>query len=107
VTAMSAPSLTIGALPTSVRLPKPFVLSGVLSPGSAGDLVVAEVKKPGSGRWSYSSARVAYSSLPGGGAKWWYRYTPKLRGVYYFRAHYFGSADMSAAYSRTMGVRVR
>jgi tungstate transport system substrate-binding protein len=44
---------------------------------------VVEVKKPGSTRWSYSSNR----GITKTGA-WLYRYMPRLKGTYQFRARY-------------------
>jgi hypothetical protein len=99
-------AVTIGSSATRVRYPRPFVLSGVLRPGYVGDPVVAEVRKPGSARWSYSSARLCYSTASSGGANWWYRYTPRLRGTYYFRARYYGSTDRYGSLSRTISVRI-
>jgi hypothetical protein len=94
--------LTIAASPTSVRLPTPFVLSGTLKPGVSGDLVAVEVQKPGSFRWSYSSARLTYDAV-----KWWYRYTPKLRGIYRFRARFDGGGGRIGSATGVMAVTVR
>ncbi len=92
---------------SSVRR-RPFVLSGVLTPATVGTPMVVEVKKPGSGRWSYSSARLCYSLAAGGGANWWYRYTPLLRGTYTFRSRYDGNASTLGCYSpNTVAVRIR
>jgi N-acetylmuramoyl-L-alanine amidase len=96
-------TITIGAAPSSVRLPKPFVLSGVLGGGKAGDRVVVMVQKPGSGRWSYSSARLTYDA----NGSWWYRYTPRLRGVYRFKSTFAGDALVPACTSRILSVSVR
>ncbi len=100
-------TITIGSVPTVVRLPRPFVLSGVLTPGTVGTPCVVYVKKPGLWRWSYSSARLAYTTAPGGGAVWWYRYTPKLRGYYAFYVRYEGGTLRLPSQSRTITVRVR
>ena len=103
----SAPSaLTIAVTPKSVALPRPFALSGILSHGVVGDLCVVEVRKPGSARWSYSSARGAYQASPSVVA-WWYRYTPKLRGTYTFRVRFAGGAGRAPTVSGTVSVRVR
>jgi hypothetical protein len=98
-----ASSITIGASVSRSAYARPFVLSGILTPGGLGDPCVVEVRKPGSGRWSYSSKRLAYS----GAGDWWYRYTPKLRGTYSFRARFEGDVGRSSSVSRTIGVTVR
>jgi hypothetical protein len=79
----------------------------VLTPGLFHDPCGVEVKKPGSGRWSYSSARLAYATTQAGGAVWWYRYTPKLRGLYYFRVGFAGDTARASSLSRAISVRVR
>jgi hypothetical protein len=89
-----------------VALPRPFTLSGILSHGVVGDLCVVEVRKPGSGRWSYSSARAAYAASPAS-VGWWYRYTPRLRGTYTFRVRFAGGAGRAPTVSGTVSVRVR
>jgi hypothetical protein len=99
-------AVTIGSSAYRIRYPRYFVLSGVLRPGLAGDRVVSEVRKPGSARWSYSSARLCYGAVSSGGTNWWYRYTPRLRGTYYFRTRYYASADRYGSVSRTISVRV-
>ena len=96
-------TITIGAVPSSVYLPRPFVLSGVLGGGDAGDPVVVMVQRPGSARWSYSSTRLTYGS----NGSWWYRYTPKVRGVYRFKSTFAGDAVVPACTSRIIGVSVR
>jgi hypothetical protein len=100
-------SITIGSSAYSVRLPNTFVLSGVLKPGEAGDACVVYVKKPGSRRWSYSSARLSYGSVDGGGTKWWYRYAPRIKGTYSFYVKFAGDDAAPAATSRTVAVVVR
>ncbi len=97
-------ALTISASPSSVRLPAPFVLSGTLAPAIAGDLMAVYVKKPGSARWSYSSARLTYGAL---GNLWWYRYTPVLRGTYQFQAKFAGDATRLPSSSAIIAVTVR
>jgi hypothetical protein len=110
-------TLSFGKVPTSItlkttaystRIRRPFIISGVLTPAPAGVRMVAEVKKPGSGRWSYSSARTTYGAVAGGGTNWWYRYTPLKRGTYTFRARYDGDATRLGCYSpNTIAVRIR
>jgi hypothetical protein len=104
----------ISAAPTSVKLPKPFVLQGQLFPGMSSDPCVVYVKKPGSGRWSYSSNRLAYwPSYSGvsysdvGYADWWYRYSPKAKGTYQFYVQYAGDSGRLAATSKTISVSVK
>lgn len=94
--------LTIAAAPTSVKLPSPFVLSGTLKPGVTGDLIAVEVQKPGSYRWSYSSARLTYNT-----SSWWYRYTPKVRGIYRFRARFGGGGGRIGSVTGILSVTVR
>jgi hypothetical protein len=90
--APSAPRVTIGASTVRALVPRPFVLAGQLDPGRAGGIVVVMVKKPGSARWSYSSARLTYGSDGVGGCRWWYRYTPTMRGSYRFTVRTTGCA---------------
>ena len=99
-------SISISASPTSVRLPRPFVLSGTLSGGVNGNGCVVHVRKPGSSRWSYSSNRIAYGAS-GTGASWWYRYSPKARGVYSFYVTFAGDTDHLATQSNTVKVTVK
>lgn len=98
-------SITIAASPAKVRYPTPFVLSGALTPGVFHDPCGVEVKKPGSARWSYSSARLAYATS-GTSALWWYRYTPTLRGIYNFRVRYVTTPDRLGSVSRVIAVTV-
>jgi N-acetylmuramoyl-L-alanine amidase len=95
-------TVTIGAVPSSVYLPRPFVLSGTVKGAPTGDAVVVWVKKPGSGRWSYSSKRLIY-----GNSQWWYRYTPRLRGYYQFKTAHAAFAGVPAGTSRIISVRIR
>ena len=106
VAGKSTSTITISATPTSVKLPKPFVLQGVLAPGALNDPCVVYVKKPGSARWSYSSNRLAYS-VTGTGSNWWYRYTPKLRGTYQFYVGFVGDATRLASSSKVIKVTVK
>jgi hypothetical protein len=86
---------TIATSRSSVPVGGTFVLSGFASPSPAmvGAIVHVDVKKPGRAYWSYSSARVVYSTA--GRAAWWYRYYVKpgmTRGVYRFHVAYDGGA---------------
>jgi hypothetical protein len=103
----AASSITIGSNLSRVLYPRAFELSGVLTPGGAGDPCVVYVRKPRTSRWSYSSARLAYASDGSGGGKWWYRYTPRLRGTYYFQVRFAGDAGRLLSRSRTIAVAVR
>lgn len=110
-TGPNATSISIATDRTSVIAPRPFVLSGVLSGGDVGNLVVAWVKKPGKAYWSYSSNRLCYAAVSGG-AKWWYRYTPigrtSPKGLYYFKASFPGTAGKASCISpNVVSVRVR
>jgi hypothetical protein len=99
----AVPSLiTIKSSTTRARAA--FTLTGVLKPGSVGDRCVVEVRKPRSARWSYSSARLAHAAMGSGGAAWWYKYTPRLRGTYAFRARFIGDASRAGSVSRTVAV---
>jgi hypothetical protein len=93
-------NLTIGASPTSVSLPKPFVVSGLLDGAIDNNLrVQVMVQKPGRSYYSYSSLRGTYNASATG-SSWWYRYTPTLRGVYHFKATFtpvFGSTYKNSA----------
>ncbi len=103
-------TLTIGSSPGSVRLPTSFLLSGVLTPGDPdpSDLIVVQVTKPGSARWSYSSARLVYAQNANtGGGLWSYRYAPTLRGTYKFKASFAGEDGQTPATSRVISVVVR
>jgi hypothetical protein len=90
-------ALSIVANPSSVKLPAPFVLSGVLSgPTGAGWTVNVWVRKPNRATYSYSSARLT-SALGGAGSAWWYRYTPTMKGTYTFYVSFAGDATYGAA----------
>lgn len=97
------PTVTIRTSTARSAYPKPFVLSGILNGGQLHDWVVVEVKRPGSARWSYSSARLVYRA----DGAWWYRYTPKLRGTYAFRARFGGMPSGKVPYSPVVSVSVR
>jgi len=114
-------ALTINSSAWRTRTGRAFVLSGLITPAHDGDLVVVYVKRPGSARWSISSVRGVYftehafdDGSSGGDSviepvsgKWWYRYTPRLRGVYQFQARFVEAADRTAAISRIVRVTVR
>jgi hypothetical protein len=75
-----------------------------------GDPVVVEVSKPGSGRWSYSSKRLAWAKSGAAGGLWYYGYvfTPRAtKGTYSFRARFEATALRFASMSRTIRVVVR
>ncbi len=100
-------TITIGSDRSWVYARRTFVLSGVLEPGQVGDRCVVYVKRPWSGRWSYSSARLAYVAVAGGGARWWYRYKPYLHGTYSFFVRFDADVARLGSQSRVIGVRVR
>jgi subtilisin family serine protease len=100
-------TITAALSASSVKLRVPFVLSGTLTPSTVGRTVVVLVQKPGSGRWSYSSARLTYGTAANGGALWWYRYVPIVRGTYRFQSTFAGDASGTAAASRLVSVSVR
>jgi hypothetical protein len=100
-------AIFISSSAKSVRFKKTFNLSGELMYGHDGDLCVVEVQKPGSRRWSYSSARVVRRTSYSGRAMWWYRYAPKARGAYRFRVRYAGGITGISCVSRTISVSVR
>jgi len=102
----TASTISIRRSVASARLGKPFTLTGLVTPGKIGDAVVVEVKRPGSGRWSYSSKRLTYSKT-GGGANWWYGYVPRMRGTYTFRARFAGDSDRAPSLSGIVTVSVR
>jgi tungstate transport system substrate-binding protein len=81
--AAAVPAPTISISTRSMTTAKQFNLAGRISRSAAGKILVVEVKKPGSTRWSYSSNR----GITRTGA-WLYRYMPRLKGTYQFRARY-------------------
>jgi hypothetical protein len=102
-------TLTIGGSPTSVSLPKPFILSGLVLGGPDMNLrVQVMVKKPGRGYFSYSSVRGTYN-VTSTDSSWWYRYTPTLRGTYQFFAVFTPLVDSPyrTSTSRTISVTVK
>ena len=91
-------NLTIGAGPTSVKLPAPFVLSGLLQDAPVNGVVCAVmVKKPNRSYFSYSSARSTYNAgmapATANDTNWWYRYTPTMKGTYRFYITFAGAAS--------------
>ena len=98
-----APSngISIRASSSAVRLPTPFVLSGMLLHVPVnGAYVKVYVRRPGSFRWSYSSTRGTYGS-DGTDSRWWYRYTPRVLGTYRFYVSFEGTATYPAVSSPT------
>ena len=102
-----ASAVTIASDHGSTKLGSTFALSGLFTPGRRGDAIRVEVQKPGSARWSYSSARLAYATAPTGAAMWWYRYAPKLRGAYHFRSRVVADYGRAPAVSRIIAVVVK
>jgi len=101
-----ATKLTMNVNTLTLKLPKPFELSGLLTGAPANGLLVnVMVKKPGKAYYSYSSARGTYNAT-GTGASWWYRYTPKLKGTYTFYVTFAGDATYSPATSLPSIVKV-
>jgi hypothetical protein len=98
---------TIGAAITRARLARAFTLSGALTPGQTGDRVRVEVKRPGSTRWVLASTRTVGTVTPAGTARWSYRFTPKMRGRFSFRARFTHDATRKGSTSRTVVVSVR
>jgi len=95
-------SVTINSSTFSTRVGRAFVLTGALRPAQPqGTVVVVEVLRPGSSRWSYSSARGVDAA-----SNWWYRYTPIVRGTYRFRANFAGNAVYAPSVSRTISVLI-
>jgi hypothetical protein len=100
-------TITIARSTSSVLLNRQFRLSGVVTPfATVGVNMHVDVKKPGSPRYSYSSARTIYSS--GGQALWLYPYTPRLiRGTYLFKAVFDANATFAGSTSSIVSVLVR
>jgi hypothetical protein len=95
-------SLSIGYSPRRPRVRKWMTLYGAVGPGAAGDAVVVQMRKPRSRKW----VSVAVVSAGENGA-WSWRYIPRLRGTFYFRAYYGGAVERYGSWSRTISVRVR
>ena len=98
--------ITIVRSTASVKLGHQFTLTGVLTNGLFHDPVVVEVRKPGSSRWSYSSARLVYA-VSGTDGLWYYGYTPKVRGTFTFRASFAGDDTRYDCMSGTTSVLVK
>ena len=98
--------ITIVRSVASVKNGHKFTLTGRLMNGLLGDLVVVEVRKPRSARWSYSSARLVYA-MSGTDGLWYYGYTPKLTGTYTFRVSFAGDATRYDCISGTTSVLVK
>lgn len=81
--AVTVPTPTIAISTTSMQTAALFKLDGHIAKSAAYKVIIVEVKKPGSGKWSYSSSRGITSA-----GYWMYRYMPRLKGTYYFRARY-------------------
>jgi hypothetical protein len=95
-----------GASASRSKYPKPFKISGGTSGSRQGEGVVVEVRKPGSRRWSYSSRRLCHYFGASWSALWSYKYTPKKRGTYRFRARRAGADAWSSPVSGTVTVVV-
>lgn len=103
---VAATTVTIRTSAASVLLGRAFVLSGAMTPASAvGQVVRVDVKRPGRTTWSYSSNRGVTAGLAG--PVWSYRYLPVLRGTYYFRAVFAGTAGFKPSTSGVVAVAVR
>jgi hypothetical protein len=93
-------SITIRSNLGSIRLGKTFNLTGILKPGKYLDPCVVWVKKPGAKRWTYSSARLAFSANTDGSCNWWYRYLPKkIKGTYAFKVSFPGDTTRAGCVS--------
>ena len=98
--------ITIVRSVSTGKLGRKFTLTGKLTNGMLGDPVVVEVRKPGSGRWSYSSARLVYG-MSGADGLWYYGYTPKAKGTFTFRASFAGDDNRYGCISGTTSVAVK
>jgi hypothetical protein len=98
-------AITIGPSARSVRRGTAFNLTGKLNPGKPGDRVVVETRRPGSRRWSHSSARLTFG-VAGPNGLWFHRYVPRLKGTHSFRVRFLGDADRAASVSGVVRVRV-
>ncbi len=97
---------TIASNVASPKVRKAFTLSGALTSGHAGDRCILSIKKAGAVTWSYLATRTM-TGTSGARALWSLRYTPKLRGTYYFRARFAGDAARLPSVSRALKVRIR
>jgi hypothetical protein len=98
----AATSLSISYSPRRPRIRRWMTLRGAVSPGAAGDAVTIRMRKPRSRRWT--KVAVVAASAKG---SWAWRYRPRLRGKFYFRAYYGGAVERYGSWSRTMSVWVR
>ena len=99
-------ALSMVANPGGVKLPAPFVLSGVLSgPTGGGWTVKVWVRKPNRATYSYSSVRLT-SALGTAASTWWYRYTPTMKGTYTFYVTFAGDATHEAASTLVSPIKV-
>lgn len=98
--------LTISSSASKVRVKKAFTLSGTLKPGQLRDPVCVQIKAPGNAFWSCVSDRLTYK-VARSAATWWYRYVPRRRGIYHFRAQFSADAVRSGCFSRTIAVTAR
>jgi tungstate transport system substrate-binding protein len=81
--AVAVPKPTISISTRSMNTAAQFKLGGKIAKSAGGKILVVEVKKPGSTRWSYSSNRGIAKN-----GTWSYRYMPRLKGTYQFRARF-------------------
>ena len=98
--------ITIVRSASTGKVGRKFTLTGKLTNGMLLDPVVVEVRKPGSARWSYSSARLVYA-MNGADGLWYYGYTPKVKGTFTFRASFAGDANRFGCISGTTSVVVK
>jgi hypothetical protein len=100
--APAATSLSITYSPRKPRVRRWMTLRGAVTPGAAGDAVTIRMRKPRSRRWTNVAVVAANAS-----GSWTWRYRPRLRGKFYFRAYYGGAVERYGSWSRTMSVWVR
>jgi hypothetical protein len=100
--APAATSLSIAYSPRRPRVRRWLTLRGAVAPGVAGDAVTIRMRKPRSRRWTNVAVVAADAS-----GSWAWRYRPRVRGTFYFRAYYGGAVERYGSWSRTMSVRVR
>jgi hypothetical protein len=103
---VSASAITIVTNHASIGLRKKFVLSGVLTPGKAGDHVTVWMMKPGAKTWARVTTRTAAGLTSSHGVKWSYTYSLTKKGAYKFSARFAGDAKRKSSTSRTIKVTV-